>query len=656
LNTTPNVTDNAIQIGGKSAPVTRNPDGTILSRTFDVQWDFSGQEQGGSKGAIISFKHIEADFRQDIQSTLALFIVSHKKREKKTASCSQVRDWRDGLVYVRKVLGSSDWASLSDDEVYKRFKRALKSRIKEKKWGRSTVTKIQTAMNKLRFSGFYARKPDVTEFLTWVTKEAQQHIAIPIGLYQPIIANAVAIVEAYHSHRNAINTVQSLVQEIYREEVSRTDRKNNNNAVHAIAKRRVNVLQHSIPDYTPSIQGTDLTKILCGCAIVALAFSGVRIGELTSMNKLSYEEKGGTGIPILRGNETKRLGHAVQDTWQTHKVVKDALELAHDATQYLRDIYETKNNESLNHGEITPETHERYARQITSAFLCTDTAKVKSRYTQNKMARLCSEFMLCSGIVATQVDVEEFNRLNPSREGQLKVGGTLPKLTPHDFRRTFAVFFKRYGFGSSATIKFQYKHTNINMSDYYGNNARLQAMEDVLMDHNLLNMMSEEGIRMGVEIFDEIYNESEQLAGAGGERIAKDKFERLSSGEKVYMTRSEIERLVRNGTLSVVKLPTGGYCMNATCSRICGIGEFTTEIKPCEHQVITDNQAKVILRQNKRIIKAFREMNTGDPMMNSILIGQKQKIKRNEQMIKDFNLRFEPFDDKIKGIIETAGA
>lgn len=110
------------------------------------------------------------------------------------------------------------------------------------------------------------------------------------------------------------------------------------------------------------------------------------------------------------------------------------------------------------------------------------------------------------------------------------------------------------------------------MSDYYGNNARLQAMEDVLLDNDLLKLMNEEGIQMGVDIFDEIYNESEHLGGAGGEHIAKDRFERLSSG---------------------------------------------------------------------------------DPMMNSILIGQKQKIQRNELKIKCFNLTFEPFTDKVKGTIET---
>lgn len=653
---TKHITLNAIPQDDKNAPVTSNPDGTTLSRTFDMHWDFSGQEQGtvGGKALKLSFATVDVTYRKDIQSALALMMGSYRKNKRKRASFSQVKGWKSGLIHIREGLCSNDWASLSDEIVYKRFKGAMKTRIEKAGWTVGVVNSVTTAINMLRKSGLCGRKPERAEFQSWVKKESLQHIAIPIEMYQSIIAKAVQIVETYHPHRTAISEVQTLAEEIYLEEKARTDVKPSSlkNRIGA----RYRTTQHSIPNYRLSRLGSDLNKILCASSIVALAFSGVRIGELLSMNKHSYEEKGANAIPILKGEETKRLGQVVQETWQTHKVVKDALELAYDATQYLRDIYEARNNKQLNDGEISPEKHQRYVRQIKSAFLSTLHNNVKTSYCQDRMYTLFNVFLRDFGIVATQADVEEFNRLNPSREGQLTVGGFLPKFTPHDFRRSFAVFFKRYGFGSSATIKFQYKHRNINMSDYYSNNARLQAMEDVLLDNDLLNIMNEEGVRMGVDIFDEIYNDSEQLGGAGGERIAKDKFERLSSGEQVYMTRSEIERLVRNGTLSVVKLPTGGYCMNATCSRICGIGEFTTEIKPCEHQVITDNQAKVILRQNKRIIKAFREMNTGDPMMNSILIGQKQKIKRNEQMIKDFNLSFEPFDDKIKGVIETAGA
>ncbi len=97
--------------------------------------------------------------------------------------------------------------------------------------------------------------------------------------------------------------------------------------------------------------------------------------------------------------------------------------------------------------------------------------------------------------------------------------------------------------------------------------------------------------------------------------------------------------------------PTGGYCLNPRCSRVCGIGEFATEVKPCEHQVITDKQAKVVISQNKRLIHTFRKLNTGDPMMNSILIATKQKIKRNELLVKKHNIEFEVFDDRIKGTL-----
>lgn len=654
MNTVTHITLSSPPKQNENDAVTTHPDGKVLSRTFDLEWDFSGQEQGGLlKKPIVSFGRIDIAYRKDIQSTLADFLKCYRSKVGESATRSQVANWSRGLVEVRKILGSSDWASLSDDKVYKRFKTKLKKRIVQFDWSEGTVDALTTAINKLSESNFCLRKPDGRKFRGWVNKETQQAIAIPIGMYRPIIAKALKTVEIYYPYRNSISDAHASAEDIYLMENSRTDASLGDSQISSRVIRRVDSIKHGIPNFKIRRNGLELGRIQCACAVVTLAFSGMRIGELVSMNKDSYAEKEGTKIPILKGEETKREGQVVYETWQTHRVVKDALALAYDSTQFLRDIYEVENNLNLKTNKVTEEVHQRHERQLASAFLATQPSKITSSYCKTNWARLFNQFIQSSGIIATISDVEEFNRLNPSRKGHLKVGETLPKLTPHDFRRSFAVFFKRYGFGSSATIKFQYKHTNIQMSEYYGNNARLQSMEDVLLDNDLLNLMNEEGICMGVDIFDEIYNESEHLGGAGGERIAKDKFERLSSGEHVYMTRSEIERLVRNGTLSVVKLPSGGYCTNATCSRVCGIGEFSAEIKPCDHEVITDKQAKIILKQNKRLIKAFREMNTGDPMMNSILIGQKQKIQRNEQKIKDFNLTFEPFTDKVKGAIET---
>lgn len=640
MNSATNITLTTLTKPHENEAVTIHSDGSTLSQIFDLKWDFSGMEQGsvGSRSSV-SFKEIDIAYRQDIQITLAYIMKAFKKKNKSYPSRSQVNNWKLGLTHLAEVIGSSHWGDLSDDVRYKRFLINIKKLIQRRNLSVTAVSNIITVINKLNEVGLCVRVPDGNKLRSMACKDVEQHIAIPIGIYQKIIKHALDVVEALHPHRHSICELQRRAED-----------------ENSLTLHQSNDVEHEVPNFKVSRNGSSINDILKACAIVVLAFSGMRVGEVISLSKYSFKEKGGSKIPVLTGEETKRNGKVVQEVWQTHTVVKDALELAFDATQYLRDVYKAKNDESFELGGISKEKYSRSSRQLASSFLVARQSVNQLNFVQTNMSRLLNGFVQKLGIVATQSEVDEFNRLNPSREGQLKVGGTLPKLTPHDFRRSFAVFFKRYGFGSSSTIKFQYKHANIQMSDYYGNNARLQAMEDVLLDNDLLKLMNEEGIQMGVDIFDEIYNESEHLGGAGGERIAKDKFERLSSGEHVYMTRSEIERLVRNGTLSVVKLPTGGYCTNTTCSRVCGIGEFAAEIKPCEHEVITDKQAKIILKQNKRLIKAFREMNTGDPMMNSILIGQKQKIQRNEQKIKDFNLTFEPFTDKVKGTIETVEA
>ena len=189
------------------------------------------------------------------------------------------------------------------------------------------------------------------------------------------------------------------------------------------------------------------------------------------------------------------------------------------------------------------------------------------------------------------------------------------------------------------------------MSDYYANNAQLMHMNDVLMDIDLLKLMEEEGIKLGIDIYDDIYNKSAQLSGGGGERIASDKLEKVKAGLKIYMTRAEIEMLVRNGSLSAVQLPTGGYCVNPRCERLCGMGLFGGESKNCVHKVVTDKSAKKMASMRNRLIEQFREFNNGDSLRAAILVGIKQKIKEIEITLKGHGIEYVSFEDKIAGII-----
>ena len=657
MNTVTCLTLNSLPKYNDSNIVTTTPDGKPLSYVYDEEWDFSGMEKPGiDKKTTLSFKMLDKEHRKYIQSTLA-FTIEHEKRVNKIyPTRSSLKQFKNSLHIIIKLFKLNDWAELSDDKLYKRFKSKFEKYVQTHKFSGAYCDKVASALNRLNRIGLCARTVNSREYRSFSVSKVQQHIAIPIRMYQTLIAQAIETIETYHEYRSEISQLEKLNLDIQKEEENRASASDTRSAVEQRIRARIKKISHKIPHYTPDRTGVQVGRIMRACAVVILAFSGMRLSEMLSLSSSSYKERGMDRIPILQGEERKRNGRIIQETWQTHSITKDALELLYDITQPLRNFYTEKNNNNFELGLINKVAYENATRQINSAFLVLNATTQSKMYVQTNLARQLGNYLIKSGVVATSQDVDEFNRLNPSRTGQLKVSGPLPKLTSHDFRRSFAVFFKRYGFGSSSTIKFQYKHTNIQMSDYYSNNARLQAMEDVLLDKQLLDLMNEEGIQLGVDIYDEIYNDSEYLSGVEGERIAQDKFAKLNSGQHVYMTRTEIERLVRAGTLSVVKLPTGGYCTNPTCSRICGIGEFETEINPCSYKVVTDKEAKNILRQNKRLIQKFRALNTGDTMMNSILIATKQKIKRNELLIKKHHLNFEEFNDKVQGItmVETS--
>lgn len=642
-----------------SIPVSTYSDGSIESYIFDKTWKFSGAIQTGvGKPISIAFSRIDMKYRKYIQSTLAYLMDEFKQKNKIHPTIGQLDHWKSGLKFIAQSLDECNWNLLSDDRSFKQFKKSFSELIIKKDLSQSAINNVVSTLNLLNAQNLCHRVVTIESMNIKSIKRVKQHIAIPTNIYQQILSDAVSTVESFHPYRHEISALMSQVQTIYNEEKNRKNCSSSPGQINDRTATRVRQITHNIPNFKLTRDGTNISRILTPCAIVILAFSGIRVGELASLTKESYEERkgqNGSSISFLKGETTKTVdGIPKKEIWQTHSISKDALELAYDCTEYLRAIYTSEINKKHTENPSNSDEYKRTLRALEAVFLPVIIEGKKTNYSSTAArSNKLKSYLNRLNIKATKEDVESFNTLNPSWQGQLKEGSSLPKISAHDFRRSFAVFFKRYGFGTTSTIKFQYKHRNINMSDYYGKNAQLQQMEDVLLDTDLIQLLHDEGVNLGVDIFDEIYNGSETLSGAGGERIAKDKFEKLRTGDKVYMTRKEIESLVRNGTLSVVKLATGGYCMNASCSRVCGIGKFSAEIKPCEYQVITDKEAKRIQRQNMRLINTFRDLNNGDPMMNSILIGAKQKIKRNESLIIKHGIKVSSFDDNVKGIIAT---
>lgn len=622
--------------------VTLDKEGNPRSLIFDDHWNFNDMElKGVGKNATVTFTSVPTKHRRDIQLTVYNYLETHKAKYKRTPTANVLDNFRYGLSIIAELIDGCNWGQLSQLHTRSAFLKSFRRWITQNEIGRGPVTTVLTSIRKLTELGLCNQPISKDEFdPSSLPRKGKQHIAIPMGIYQQILNDAIAAVEIYHPHRHSISRIMAKAHNVSNEikEAHLTSELSAGRVSFKCSKAAQSI-PHKIPNFHVRLDGSAINRLYEQCAIVLLSFSGMRIGELISLTNKSYSVK--NGIPVLQGETTKGTkGKPTTTTWQTHPISKLALELACDMSQYLRAIYKQQMADS------DQNSNEKLLKEINSAFICTKPQAAMSNYVSRDISDRLNK-QVCLKYLASENDVSEFERLNPTRMGELKPNHPLPKLTSHDFRRTFAVFFKRYGFGGASGIKFQFKHRNINMSDYYANNANLQAMDDILLDNDLLDVFKEEDVTIGVDIFDEIYNESETLSGGGGERIAQDKFNRLESGHQIYVDRSELEILVRNGTLSVVKLPTGGYCTNTDCSRLCGITEFAAEKKPCDHLVITDNEAKNIKRQTKRLISTFRGMNNLDLLNKSILTGLKQKIKLNEKSLLNHGLSIEPFTDEI---------
>ncbi len=622
-------------------------------------WDFSPSHISGVLyGLTVSFRATKPEYISAIQDVLYKIYHDHKDKNSTRLTVSYMNNLKGGLQHVADCLGGTEWHNLENNRELKSFLRQLK----QKKLSFSTLRNLLQSLNKLTECGELNVYIDPKALLKCASNnEPKQHVAIPHRLYQRILSRALEVVEKYHPYRHEISHVMSQAYDIQERAKSGerlvTDGRGSGcdelsmspAAIEQRGRHAMKRIGHDIPDFDVRLDGIALSDILVSCLIVTQGFSGVRIGEAVSFNANSADEVtvNSRKVTVLTGETTKGNNAKPKTvTWQSHPVAKVALELAYDMMAANREFYQKGVDEKERQGE-TKENIKHMRRQLESAFLVPNAARQRSNNYIFNPSKALKKFIKNLDYKTTTEDVEEFNMLNPTREGELKVGGTYSGLSSHDFRRTFAVFFVRYGFGTASGIKFQFKHENINMSGYYANNAELAQMNDLLMDEEILEDLKEAGIDLGVDIFDEIYNQSEHLSGARGEAIMQDRMKKLEAGESIFMTREEIEENIRRGNFHIMQLPSGAYCTNGSCDRVCGTLSFRAEIKECEHKVVSDKGAKVIAKQRDRLIAKFTNLNTGDPLKSSILTGLKQKIQVEELTLKAHEIPYQPFNDDI---------
>jgi hypothetical protein len=605
--------------------VTVDASGQPLSYVYSDEWDFSQQKlSANGQKTKVKFSGLPEGRRQAIQETLSLFLDVDS-----TPSTGDLLNHRNSLVILADCLGSHEWALIDQEPAFREFKRALK----KKKAASGTVKNYVTTLNKLHHLGIITRFIEeagvfAAKYCCPHKKETKQAIAIPERMAQSLYKAALDMVERYHTYRHQIS--QGYARYFDAMQTFKHEKGYTYNYSKCIGPN----IKHAVPHEEFSLDGLAQCgqEIQTACLLVVQGFSGVRKTESLSFNKDSYDDTrkyGDIVVPLLKGEITKNQpdGKPKQETWVTHPIAEKALELAYDMSQFAREHYQRKYA-----GQAEVLTH------LDSAFLVLDITHQKKEVAAGNFGVKFPEFMKKHMVAANEGDVKEFDLLNPSRKGELKVGGYLPKFSPHDLRRTFAVFLVRNKLGNLMTLKHQYKHWNVLMTAWYKNHAEFARMLDMSFDIELLDMIDEANISVMTEALFDIAN-SETLSGGKGERIMAERNSDDYAGT-MYQSREEIERRVRSGKVSVVDHPTG-YCLKKDCIRICASDRST---QSCQHEVVTPEKARARIPYRERLIAKFNALNAGQHYyMANILTDMALKIESIERTLTAHNIPFTPF-------------
>ncbi|GHX20459.1 hypothetical protein FXE88_08405 [Vibrio cholerae] len=614
-----------LNIDGLNAPITFDEHNNPLSYIYDLVWDFSNTKSFKiSDSGKINFSYIPVKYRDKVQSLLAAIYKGGY-----ISSLSGVITSRTHIINILSNIEDNEITNIDDDRCFRNFK----SKIKDMNLSRSYIETMFGIINKLHDLEIVNKviSSPKNEAKKLSNKSVNQAICIPESLAFRIYSIAIDIIERYHPYRKEISEAYDNYFNIL------TQHKLEGKDTKHFRRDVGSKINHSVGVEEFKLEGQAIVarEIQVACYLITLAFSGVRKSEGLSLNYNSYYEKNYKGFKVsfISGESTKGRTAGVPsiETWVCHPIVKKALELAYEMSNFARKRYE----------ELYKTDHIKL-RQCESSFINLSLENQKDGVLAGTFNTSFMKFLKDFDLSANEDDIIEFEILNPNRLGELSLGGYLPKLSHHDFRRTFAVFVVRNKLGNVMTIKEQYKHTNIIMSNWYANNSHMARDMDMELDLELQELMDQANIFVTTNVLFDIYN-SETLSGVRGKEIMNERIDGTYKGT-YFISREDIEERVRNNNISIVEHPTG-YCFNPSCDRICSSDRSS---KTCKHEVITYDKALERSKFRERLIKRFNALNDGSSYMGNILADILLKIQTIEEVLIDHGISFIPFDSSIK--------
>ncbi|EIM7728361.1 site-specific integrase [Salmonella enterica subsp. enterica serovar Coeln] len=582
-----------------------------------------------SLGFNVSFSRLSGTFKSTVKYLVHKVVSNDSLKSKKSA----VKNIIEGAVIFEKCITGCNGGSyvfIDDDEGFRRLLIEAKSkRLKFKTWKNNLIF-----LSHLYDSEIINREiknyEELALYLSVSGASVSQAVCIPESIASTYYGEALKIIEDYYPYRNEIS---SCYNEFVSEYFELSKKYKSNISARKYALKKIKCLPGNI-DIQFDYGGSWLSWLRGACYTVIAAFTGCRDGEIKSFDIDSYQEKkyAGMTVPVLHGLDTKpHLGGVARHTsWVTIPSVKKAILLLWDAFSFARKKWREK-ADSIAH----PDERKAFLKKVDSLFITLPYMRGnRPDAGRQSLSDSLNSFVKSIGYRATKNDVQEFDLLNPSRKGELKIGEIL-KVHPHAFRRTFAVYLVRNKLASLLDIKYQFKHMNIAMTSWYANQANIASYVDMMIDKDLQDEIAGENQNYMTDLLYHVYNEAETLAGHEGKRI---KNLRAEGDTRIYLNREEIRKQVQDGRLSIVEHP-GGYCTNPDCDRIC---DMTT----CQYKIVTKDKATMLANIREKLIIKYTDIESLGLDMPNVTSKLFYEIRAIEQVLSEHHLAYVAFNKK----------
>lgn len=588
-----------------------------------------------------------------------LFNKSPKKI--KATSFSGIRGRVSSIKIAYRFLAENRYTSLkalSKPTVWEAFKEYLTNN----EYAKETLMHCFVAINKVieyatwhKIPLGFTRKLESQKLAHNLNSiEQQQTFVIPERLCDAIYGKAISLIEEASPYQELIAKTENALQDNYIEAKRILDEKIKNGSTFAFMlsngkidsrkyltaisdnqprdlKDIIAPLAQKLPNI-PLKHGKDfqryLGQLITSSYIVCGGFSGMRDSELDKLTPNSYYKDSfeGRDYHMLQSHTFKL--REKRETWITASSSKTAIKLMGVLTERWR--------------QETKYPSEKYANSIWLNQIYRSTPPVLITGWNKRLMRFCTHF----NFIVTESYFQECFDSNPNSQEKIrkivKVGKPWP-LKTHQFRRTLAFYCIKNRFGTLVALKQQFKHIYLAMTEWYTNGGKMARLMGLIVDENVRRLLNDINTETTANKIFKQWHSDEKLSGTHGKAIIKMR----GDVPTIYSSWDVIYKAVKDGKLTLHG-SLHSYCKSGYDCDMDGVvmPQFCVDCGSGS-SIIDEQQAKWWQKKHRSLV-AYMEL--GENISVSERSHYITQVRAAENVMKDFDMEFTPFEAELKVI------